>query len=184
MSVTTTVTATREQRDSELYASFILADRNATSAAKSAGVPRSTMNDAVKRHEARLAQDGAAETTPEPEAAPQAIETTPEPAAEPQPAKAAKADLPEGVVTPVAFRHLLVAEGLALETLRTQTVYDWVKHSAGNKLPVKHYSMADGTEHDSAQRDEAGKATTRPGVAAEAGRAWVAAKYPIKGAAA
>jgi hypothetical protein len=67
-----------------------------------------------------------------------------------------KVALPDGICTPVQFRHLLVREGLAPESLTTQDVYGWLK-AKRNPFPV-----AD--------------ANGRPGVQIAAGRAWYLAR--------
>lgn len=207
MSTTTTQTPaqTREQRDAELYLAYMLAGKNATAAAKASGVARSSLQDAVKRHTARL--DTAETVTPvapteTPDTTADEAPATPatpaedtagdtETSSDEAPAKPAKKsrkakgtsdkpavnNLPYGVVTPVAFRHQMVQEGHAPESLRTQTIYDYVKHTRSNGFPVKHYPLTgEMNVYDEPQRDESGKATTRPGVLLAEGRDWLVAK--------
>lgn len=195
--MTATTASDREIRDAELYLAYLESGKNATAAGNTHGVPRTTIRDAVKRHEARLAAIETAATQ-----APAAVEdakpaatetvTTEQAPAEPvqeqqnhkpkasKTAKTVKAELPTGVITPVSFRHLLISEGLAAATLRPQTIYDYVKHSPRNGFPVKHYSMADGTMYDEPQRDADGNTATRPGVTASLARDWYTAKIAAK----
>jgi hypothetical protein len=83
-------------------------------------------------------------------------------------------NFPEGVITPIKFRHLLIKEQLAT-TLTTQTVYGWLKtHKAA--FPVSHFD-ADGKRYDEPQAGPDGTPTTRPGVRVDEARAWYIAKF-------
>jgi transposase-like protein len=49
-------TTDRAARDAELYASYLLAGKSVTTVAKTTGIARATVHDAIKRHEARQAK--------------------------------------------------------------------------------------------------------------------------------
>ena len=82
-------------------------------------------------------------------------------------AKAQGSPFPAGVIAPVAFRHLLVAEGLAPESMKRQQVYQWIKQAEQGKggFPVAWFA-ADGTRFDAPQDG------ARPGVLLDQARDW------------
>jgi hypothetical protein len=88
-----------------------------------------------------------------------------------QDAKDAPADFPEGMITPIAFRHYLVREGLAGPALSTQKVYNWV---GSKSFPVRHVG-ADGAVHAVKIPGE-----TRPGVPLTEALAWYAEHHGAK----
>lgn len=83
-----------------------------------------------------------------------------------QPVKEAPAGFPAGVVTPTQFRHLLVREGLAPESVSIQQAYNWVRTKS---FPVRYFAE-DGTAFDGPQ------AGARPGVLADEARDWYLAR--------
>lgn len=89
-----------------------------------------------------------------------------------QAAKDAPAYFPAGVVTPVAFRHHLVRQQLAPESLSTQKVYGWLDAKG---FPVRFYAE-NGTVHDTKT------AGAKPGITISEGVAWYNAKFAAKAA--
>lgn len=85
-----------------------------------------------------------------------------------------KFQFPGGVLAPVQFHHLLVAEGTAPAGLTTQTVYGWLK-TVKHQFPHRHYT-ADGSVYDEPQTVD-GVTVTRPGVVMDEGRAWYVEKF-------
>lgn len=91
-----------------------------------------------------------------------------------RPVKARKATefaFPAGVIAPVAFRHLLVKERLAPESMKRQQVYSWIKQAEQGKggFPVAWFG-ADGTRFDRPQDG------ARPGVLLDEARDWFKTK--------
>lgn len=83
-----------------------------------------------------------------------------------------KHDLPEGWITPVKFRHALVAEGLAGENLSSAQIYILSRKAASNGMPVKHFDK-DGKQYDELQTHPiTGETTTRPGLKLDEGLEW------------
>jgi hypothetical protein len=92
-------------------------------------------------------------------------------AADPKPVRKRKHKLPAGYVTPVEFRHMLVDEDLASDTLNSAQIYILSRSAKTNGMPVKHFDAA-GNEYDELQTDSAGNTITRPGIAPEEGLEW------------
>jgi hypothetical protein len=83
-----------------------------------------------------------------------------------------KPDLPEGYISPVAFRHKLVELGLAGESMSPVQVYGLVRKSASNGMPVKHFDKA-GNMFDEIQTHSVTNETlTRPGLVEEDALKW------------
>jgi hypothetical protein len=79
--------------------------------------------------------------------------------------------LPDGWIPPVEFRHMLVEEGLAPDTLNSAQIYILSRSAATNGMPVKHFDAAH-NQYDTLQVDADGITITRPGIDPEAGREW------------
>jgi hypothetical protein len=83
-----------------------------------------------------------------------------------------KFPLPEGYVTPVAFRHELVKQGLADEKLSSAQIYILSRKAANNGMPIKHFNRA-GESFDTLQtHPESGETLTRPGLKMDEGLDW------------
>jgi hypothetical protein len=85
--------------------------------------------------------------------------------------KKRKHALPEGYITPVAFRHALVEKGHAGDNLSSAQIYILSRKASTNGMPVKHFD-ADGNAYDELQTNEAGETTTRPGLKLDEGLKW------------
>jgi len=83
-----------------------------------------------------------------------------------------KPDLPEGYIAPVAFRHLLVAEGLASESMSPVQIYGLVRKAKTNGMPVKHFDK-EGNVFDEIQTHPVTNETlTRPGLVESEALEW------------
>jgi len=83
-----------------------------------------------------------------------------------------KPDLPDGYISPVAFRHKLVELGLANESMSPVQVYGLVRKASSNGMPVKHFDKA-GNVYDEIQAHPLTNETlTRPGLIEEDALKW------------
>jgi hypothetical protein len=97
------------------------------------------------------------DTTATPEAAPQGKQ---------------RPTLPQGIVSPIAALNTLKQENIAPQDFKPQQMYGFVKNPGKqDAFPVKHYD-ATGEAFDTAQVDEHGITTTRPGVTYDDVKAW------------
>jgi hypothetical protein len=83
-----------------------------------------------------------------------------------------KPDLPDGYISPVAFRHKLVELRLAGESMSPVQVYGLVRKASSNGMPVKHFDKA-GNMYDEIQTHPVTNETlTRPGLVEEEALKW------------
>jgi hypothetical protein len=86
--------------------------------------------------------------------------------------KKRKHALPEGWITPVAFRHALVERELAGDNLSSAQIYILSRKAASNGMPVKHFNAA-GEQFDDLQvHPITGETLTRPGLKLDEGLDW------------
>jgi hypothetical protein len=80
--------------------------------------------------------------------------------------------LPAGIVSPIAALNSLKQANIAPQDFKPQQMYGFVKNPGKvDAFPVRHYN-ATGEVFDTAQVDEHGITTTRPGVTYDEVAAW------------